>query len=73
MVLLASLSQKMTQVFFGGSCAILPVVTKAPTNQIKGMRAILGGNLFLGSLKSGKVLVWVLYGSIHWFYWLQSW
>ena len=57
MVLLASLSQKMTQVFLGKQCNSSGGCTKAPTNQIKGMRAILGGNLFLGSLKSGKVLV----------------
>ena len=56
----------------GENHAILPVTTKAPTNQIKGTWGILGGNLFLGSLKSGKVLLQVLYGSIYCFYWLRS-
>ena len=41
---------------FGGSHAILPVTTKAPTNQIKGTTRAkgLGGNLLSECLKSGK-------------------
>ena len=54
MVLLASLSQKMTKVFWGKLQFFRWLLQKAPTNQIKGTRVILEGNLFLEYLESGK-------------------